>query len=255
MELDEYSAEQRIIVSEFLQTIAPILYLYQGREVDESMWEELLALLILPTARSRRESAELALAFFEAQREAEGATGNWTPGEPRPLTGALFRKVMNQKRDVMRASSTSSEELAALAARAVKLVENGGRETMMSSVHRDDSVIGWARYDPEPPTCGFCMTMISRGVVYKNADTAGGRINSKFEGDGQFKFHDNCTCKVIAVRDKSDWPGRDQYLEAEKLWIEASRGAKNNKEAIRRLDEILRPHRYRRSSEEERRAA
>jgi len=245
MELEEYAAQQQLIVSEFLQFIAPILYLYQGREVDDSMWEELLSLLILPTARARTASAQLALDFFIAQREAEGATGDFTPGEPRPLTGALFRKIMNQKRDNMRASNTSSEELAALAARAVKLVENGGRETMMSSVHRDDTVIGWARYDPKPPTCGFCVTMISRGPVYKSEISAGGRT----------QWHDNCSCKVVAVRDANSWPGREGFLKAEALWKEASRGAKNNEDAIRRLDSMLRPSRYRRSSEEEKRAA
>lgn len=245
MTLEEYAAEQKSIVDRFLQVILPILMLFRDREVDNSVWEDLLSLLILPTARARTESAELARRYFEAQRHAEGATGPYAPGAPRPLTGALFRKVMNQSRDAIRASNSSSQELAALAARAVKVVENGGRETMLSSVHRDETVLGWARYDPAPPTCGFCWTMISRGPVYKSEESAGGRN----------QWHDNCTCKVVAVRDRKDWPGREQYLQAEKDWVEASRGAKNNDDAIRNLDRMLRPSRYRSATLDERKAA
>ena len=41
--------------------------------------------------------------------------------------------------------------------------------------------------------------MATRGAVYKSAGTAGQDANSRFTGDGEAKFHNNCHCTISPV--------------------------------------------------------
>lgn len=107
-------------------------------------------------------------------------------------------------------------------------------------------VQGWARMTTNPNPCSWCLMLVSRGPVYASAKTAG------FSGKGKTakalheagaekemrlamrKWHPGCGCVVVPVFDKADWPGRERFLEAHKLWKETAKGQKDAVNAFRR---------------------
>lgn len=131
----------------------------------------------------------------------------------------------------------------------VKEAENGGRRTNLWAVDDDPQVVGWARVEGNENvgSCGFCAMLISRGPVYKEAGDSGLDLDNasaveywrqaeetgnRSEIDALMtRWHPNCDCKVVPVFDRSNWPGREQYLEMERLWGKVTKGL-SNKEAL-----------------------
>lgn len=108
------------------------------------------------------------------------------------------------------------------AAAVVRHTEQAGREGMISMVQADDEALGWARVARGGHTCAFCLLLVSRGPVYKT------------EATGAFRSHAACDCVAVPVYDRNDWPGREQYLAAERLYIEATGGETDKLNAFRR---------------------
>jgi hypothetical protein len=97
---------------------------------------------------------------------------------------------------------------------ATRLALNGGRETISRSVEADEEALGWVRI-PDADPCAFCRTLASRGEVYKSEETAGRRANRRFEGLGEFKFHDHCGCTVVPTYLSTPIPDSVDRYEAE----------------------------------------
>lgn len=92
------------------------------------------------------------------------------------------------------------EPLATFAALDVKLdkwIKQTGRDTVRASAARHG--YAWARVPTGPKTCSFCLVMASRGAVYDSQQAASQRA----DGD---RYHGDCDCQAIAVRDASDLP-------------------------------------------------
>lgn len=112
----------------------------------------------------------------------------------------------------------SDVEVAATAARHVKAASRR-RVSGLSLV--DDQGLGWARTSVGTTTCSFCLMLISRGPVYRSRKTAG----------AMKQFHNKCDCVVVPVFDVNSFPGRDEWLAAEKLWADSTAG-KSGKDAL-----------------------
>lgn len=70
--------------------------------------------------------------------------------------------------------------------------------TVLQLVHADQRSIGWVRIlGNRARHCAFCITMASRGPVYKSRQSA------------DFQAHDNCACTAVEVFDRDWWPGRE----------------------------------------------
>lgn len=87
---------------------------------------------------------------------------------------------------------------------------NGGRDSIIETVAKDKTALGWARATSGAP-CAFCAMLASRGPVYKTKTSAGG------EGH---RYHDSCNCipEPVYHRDAEWPPGARQYAA---LWAEA----------------------------------
>ena len=94
---------------------------------------------------------------------------------------------------------------------------------------------GWARVATGRETCGWCLMLVSRGPVYKSAETAGARVSDRdavqLSGSGEISadehmraWHAGCDCKVVPVFRLDDWSGRDSYLAARRLWYSSTKG-------------------------------
>lgn len=87
--------------------------------------------------------------------------------------------------------------LAALDVKLDKWIKQSGRDTVRASAARNG--FAWARVPTGPKTCSFCLVMASRGAVYDSKRSAAQRA----DGD---RYHGDCDCQAIAVRDASDLP-------------------------------------------------
>jgi hypothetical protein len=82
------------------------------------------------------------------------------------------------------------------------------RGALIDYTQRDDRIGRWARIDPEPPSCPFCVVLISRGAVYLSKEAAGFSEIAK--------FHTGCTCTPVLVspEEREEFQGSDLRLDA-----------------------------------------
>lgn len=84
------------------------------------------------------------------------------------------------------------------------------RGTLIDYAMRDKRFEGWARIDPEPPTCPFCTVLISIGPSRSDPTKA--------------HFHAGDTCEVVLVKKgQTDYEGVDQVKAAESKYKQAVR--------------------------------
>lgn len=149
-----------------------------------------------------------------------------TPTVSTPLTEvdeeAQGREEILEDEDQPTVEVIGDQHIADTAAAVVRHTEQAGREGMISSVEADEDALGWARVGRGGKTCPFCLLLISRGPVYKSEETAG------------FRSHIRCDCYAVPVYDNENWHGRDQYLAADALYREATKGETDLLNAFRR---------------------
>ena len=86
------------------------------------------------------------------------------------------------------------------AAAAARITMNAARGLPYSLAEFDGRTLGWARYSRTGTPCGFCAMLISRGIVYKNAKSAGSSLDSEGNPvEDQDKYHDNCRCVAVPI--------------------------------------------------------
>jgi hypothetical protein len=84
------------------------------------------------------------------------------------------------------------------------------RGQLIDYAMRDKRFDGWARIDPEPPTCPFCTVLISIGPMHSDPQKA--------------HFHKGDTCEVVLVpKGSKDYEGVDQVKAAEAKYKQAVR--------------------------------
>jgi hypothetical protein len=84
------------------------------------------------------------------------------------------------------------------------------RGTLIDYAMRDKRFEGWARIDPQPPTCPFCTVLISIGPKRTDPTKA--------------HFHKGDTCEVVLVpKGETDYEGADQVKDAEEKYKQAVR--------------------------------
>ena len=193
---------------------------------DDTTWARFVNTIYDQVMLGRFDAFNLAIEFYNSQRP--------TLEDPPEFVERTYPStVLDKALKPARARLVGLEEfeaeerrLAADAAESItaRQVVNAGRNAIEDAVRNDSAAIGWARLPSGAETCAFCMMIISRGPAYKTAGTAGRDTNARFEGDGLFKFHNNDDCLIVAVFDRDNYPGRDDYLRAQSLWNDVTGG-------------------------------
>jgi hypothetical protein len=229
--------------------------------INPARWIALLAAIFTRVQEARTETALLAREFYDSQRREH------FPGEPTwPVYTAdhyetdWLYQAMEEVRETFAPAQASESSMGKVIHIAMKETENAGRNTIRDAVEgrgnqrKDPRAVGWARVEGGGESCAFCTMLISRGPVYSDARNAGlntdntsaVEIWNEYDQSGNdevlmslmTRWHENCDCKVVPVFDRASWPGRDRYLEAERLWIEATRG-KSGKAKLQALRDLL----------------
>jgi hypothetical protein len=161
-------------------------------------------------------SAALAASYYEAFRRAEEALGQTAsqlapPIDPTQLATSMYVTGQAMTRDAISGGAQPAEArrtaLVRVSGAVTRHVLAGGRDTILQSVEADPEALGWARVTDGDP-CAFCLTLASRGAVYKTEQSA------------SFEAHDHCGCTAEPVYKGSKLPAltkrfRDIYDRAQ----------------------------------------
>lgn len=209
------------LIREILELLAAIL-------VPTDMlgtWPILRRSLLLLIRSRRMDSANEASASYMKMRAAAGVVAPFEPSKPRDFAEERVSKALDSAGPaVMRkalASGASREQArdrmaTTLTGTASRLVLEAGRDVIEASVQDDEDALGWARVGDGDP-CSWCAMLLSRGIVYKSAKTAG---DTRYGGE---KYHDHDGCQAVPVWDPdSPIVNRADALYAE--WKQATSG-------------------------------
>ncbi|ACH62913.1 head maturation protease [Mycobacterium phage Solon] len=252
MNPEEYAAAQLLISAAVVRHVRNVAGFFAQPALTMFDWLRLLDLLFPEIQRRRTEASVLARRFYDSQRAQHHPD---LPRNDRPLEGTTFEKFvenMDPARERMQQAETRGDALTHLTLRAVREVENAGRQQIIHAVENDPEprvLRGWARVATGRETCAWCLMLISRGPTYVRAETAGLDLDTEhalelFENkdletyfadiSGEIKqWHPGCDCKVIPVFRNEDWFGKEAADRALDLWGDAT------KEAIALEDEGL----------------
>lgn len=145
----------------------------------------------MPLVRSYQQlSATAAASYYQAFRSAEQVPGTavsiLAPSViAKQVATSMYVTGEAEARSALQAGASPeqarSQALARMSGAVARHVLNGGRDTIMGSVAADPRALGWYRVTDGNP-CAFCLTLASRGAVYKTEDSA------------DFLAHDACGC-------------------------------------------------------------
>ncbi|USH44375.1 capsid maturation protease [Mycobacterium phage IgnatiusPatJac] len=244
MNPEEYAAAQLLISAAVVRHVRNVAGFFAQPALTMFDWLRLLDLLFPEIQRRRTEASVLARRFYDSQRAQHHPD---LPRNDRPLEGTTFEKFvenMDPARERMQQAETRGDALTHLTLRAVREVENAGRQQIIHAVENDPEprvLRGWARVATGRETCAWCLMLISRGPTYVRAETAGLDLDTEhalelFENkdletyfadiSGEIKqWHTGCDCKVIPVFRNEDWFGKEAADRALDLWGEATKEA------------------------------
>jgi hypothetical protein len=254
MDITEYNERQRSLTEAIAAYVLRLFWPFRRPKLTQADWNSILRGLYPEVEYQRGQSARLGREFYDSQREKYAkATARWDL-DLASYRFEWFQEAMEPAKKGMLKSNSTEADIANVIQRVSKEVENGGRRTILRPIQdeekRDPVVKGWARVATGRETCGFCMMLISRGPVYFSAEDAGLDLDDTSalelidEGDAEAlneamkRWHPGCDCKVVPVFDRKNWAGRDAYLRAERLWIEATKGYKG-RDALNALRRAL----------------
>lgn len=239
MNPEEYAAQQALISAATARYVMAFAKFFARPALLLTQWIGLLQLLFPEIQRQREQSAALARAFYDSQRELHHPN---LPRNDRPLeeyTFKWFAENMDPARKRMSQMDSPDDAVTHLAMRAVREVENAGRKQIVHAVENDPApkiIRGWARVATGRETCAWCLMLVSRGPTYLGAGTAGldlddtsaQRMIAAGEDVSEFmeQWHTGCDCKVVPVFKTEGWPGQEAADRALDLWTDATTEAR-----------------------------
>lgn len=242
MTVEEYAQAQAALSAEFVVQALQLATQFQSLSLNELDWLFFLQILFPIVQAFRRRSSELGRQFYDEERESH------LPDKPRhdmflgEYHQEWFIEDMFPAMEDFLELDASDDALSNVILRATKSVENGARTQVIRSVGSDPLNVRWARVATGRETCEFCLTMISRGPVYRSARKAGLNLDD-VDAEELFqqgfndteavkalmkRWHPGCDCLAVPVFDRNDWPGMKQFKKAQDLWIKYSKMVDNN---------------------------
>lgn len=229
-----YRAAQDAINRELAVVALPLAQSLVDQETTESSLTSFVRTLFSTVTLARAKSELLANEFYQSQRNEylrPGFVSLQAPEEAYSI-GNLLKGIFR----VVRPGQVPDSPVPAVST-VVRHAETAGRRRLTGLSLVDKECEGWARLSRGDKTCSFCLMMISRGPDYKSGGTgetftsrkSGKTFTAKYPTVNSKAFHNQCDCVQVPVFDRENFPGRDQWIAAEKLWIESTRGKSGSK--------------------------
>lgn len=216
--------EYRLSLSRVSQAVESYTFQVLARlatsKLSQKQWLGLVLALFPHIRDGRLKTLALAADFYQKERDKHEISvpfaphdiniGVYTPQAAaralEPVRAVLLGLDKLQPQDKALNAAKQASRFAALH------VEHGARDGLQAMVKADEAALGWARTDPEPPSCAFCLTLISRGPVYKHGSNTEAA-----------PYHLNDTCVLVPVFTKTGWAGEEHFIAAKKVYKEALR--------------------------------
>ena len=175
-------------------------------QIRTSLWTQGIV-----SARKRIESAG-PVAQAPSLLEQSFARRAADPEQPAPQRERALEIIDSGRRVRLQQEIDLSGEMAGAAA--ARHAANASRDQVIASTQRGGRAIGWVRVTSGRP-CFFCAALASRGPVYREDSFE--ESDPRFEGPGQHKVHDHCSCSLrqVYTRSEEEWPALSQRLEQE----------------------------------------
>lgn len=228
---DEFRRAQAMVAATLTRDLIRLMRAMFNTVDPGASWPGLRMAVAALILDRRRQSADLAARYYRISRQLAGVDGPVLPLPPinlveDRLTANINATGIGVYKQALRSGATPEKALdrsaVTLSGAASKLTLEGGRSVVDQTVRHDEHAIGWARVGDGNP-CSWCAMLISRGAVYKNANTAGRGKNRRFVGEGSFKFHDHDGCVAVPVWSADD-PVLDRADELYDQWLQATQG-------------------------------
>lgn len=181
-------------------------------------WAQVVSAIISTGGRT---AGSLAVRSYLLAREQAGKRSSFTPS----VEGLVPEEQV--RASLVWAAGVPEQMEATPASRAAGIVNRyvlqPARETTIAAATADPVATRVARV-PRAGSCAFCLLMASRGAVYHDTSTAGRNANTRFVGDGEYKFHDHCHCGVHVVWEGEDYAEPEHVREAGDLYAAVTAG-------------------------------
>lgn len=223
----ERRRRRSLIAAALRAAVLPVFRAALRPSPSQAEWRAMVEAVYPAVYRGRMDYWRLAERAYREERER--VLGDGGPVEfPRRdyPPEALDRGLRDRVRPRLEGLDEGAEVPELLVEEAVAVVErhaaDAGRQAQIDAARHDRQALGYARRLTGDFNCAFCTMLASRGPVYRSADAA----LVRHEGRGRNAvptgepFHDHCDCEVVPVFDRSDWEGREQFEELERLWRE-----------------------------------
>lgn len=261
MTLAEYTAAQAVITAALVRLVLAVLVPFAFGPLQPLAWLGILRTIYPSMVEARRQSAILARSFYDSRREVHTGTDERHDINLPTYDFLWLEEALRPAFKHFESGDNPQASVVITGLRVAKEVENAGRRLLIRGAQSDPFGVRWARVATGKETCAFCLMLVSRGPVYLSADTAGfrgaetdgfdlglnlmaarrnnrlnptadnfarvGDVEETFD-DLMRKWHPGCDCKVVPVFDERDWEGREEFLAAEDLWKDVTKGYKGN---------------------------
>jgi len=203
---EQHRQTQLAIRARALRDFALLWPIWKG---DEQSFQEFVAAVVVLVRAYRQISAAAASAYFDAFRLAASIEGTAAAALASAIDEAqVVTSLYVTGQDGLRLALNAGQSAAAAketvfvrtSGAMTRHIVNGGRQTLIDAVQNDPQALGWARITDGDP-CYFCLTLASRGAVYKTEQTA------------DFRAHDHCGCTVMPVYKGTEIPGLQQWRD------------------------------------------
>ena len=209
--VDWYRREQALLTAALTRDLVRLLRSMFDPVNPGASWRDVRQLVAALVVANRTRSADLGAAFYQRARTAAGL-GAFVLPNPAPLPEEQILRTIDATgiatyQRALRSGATDSQAIdrtaVTLSGSASRLVLDGGRSVVDLASQADSEAVGWVRVTDASP-CPWCLMLASRGSVYRSEARAGGERNSRFIGDGNFKWHDHCGCVAAPVFSHDD---------------------------------------------------
>ncbi|HEY9369744.1 hypothetical protein [Streptomyces sp.] len=231
----DHQAAQRALSARLAEQLGPLWDLIRLGAFATSipLWIEAVKELLETFARM---SGTLAADYYSEERDIARVRGVFVPVPAQIPDGKADASLRWATKDLWIPEADGpppiGERLAAAEQRAEgaaqKIIADVGRDTVVEALNDDDEALGWARVTG-PGACAFCSLMVSRGPVYHTEQTAGRAADSRFTGEGRYKFHNNCDCTVAPIFAGQEWDPPEYVQEWDRLYIQSTAGVYGTK--------------------------
>lgn len=228
---DQYRRTQAMVAATLTQDLARLMRAMFNVSDPGASWPALRMAVAALILDRRRQSADLAARYYLQARHVAGHDGHQATSPAvrlvqDRLTANINATGMGVYQRALRAGAPPAKALdrsvVTLSGAASKLALEGGRSVVDQTVRDDKDAIGWARVGDGDP-CAWCAMLLSRGAIYRNAETAGRAKNRHFVGEGNFKWHDHDGCVAVPVWDEDD-PILGRADDLYDQWLQQTQG-------------------------------